>query len=311
MGFGRLLHAEVIKLRRSPVLTLLWVLPAIFLILDYRVFGRQVLAQTQVTATDLAWYPFLSLRALAVLWAGLVHPLLLALLPPLLMGGEHRASMWKHLHAQPAGRRAQFLAKAVMLLALHALGLLVVLVGLRLEWFLITTFHLKAPIAFQWVALLKTLGWMYLGSLPVLAFYLWVADRIPTVAVSVVLGLIGLLLTISLAGQPIYPSWQRDFIPWVLPYTCTQRSIEAVQARQEVHVAALPYEYQFRKPGEPRIDESKLKVRFKILMDFDYDEELGLKPPPPTPTWHLVVFSLGAGAALLGLGLLDAGRHRG
>lgn len=309
-AFLRLIRVESLKLRRSAIWHVLWILPLVFLILDYRVYGRQVLANANPTALQLAFYPFLTLKSLAVLWAGLIHPLLLALLPPLLVHGEHRSSMWKHLHTLPVSRRTQYLAKALTLMGLHAGALLVVALGLRLEWSLIVAFHLKVPVAFQWMPLLKTLGWMYLGSLPVLCFYLWIADRISAGAVPIILGFIGLMLTIALAGQEMYPLWQRDVIPWVLPYTCTQRSIEHVEARQEIPVAALPYQKEYKRPDLPKIDETKLKVRFRILSDLPFDDDFGLKPPDPTPTWMLVTFSLVGGVGLLGLGLLDAGRNR-
>lgn len=307
----RLLHVEVLKLRRSPVWYVLWVLPLVFVMLDYRAYGRVVVATADPTPLQLALFPYLPLKALAVLWAGLIHPLLLALLPPLIVHGEHRSNMWKHLHTLPVSRRGQYFVKGMVLLLLHALALVIVAFALRIEWGLIATFHPKAHVEFLWMPLLKTLAWMFLGSLPVIFFYLWIADRITSAAVPVILGLIGLMLTVALAGQELYPLWQRDIIPWVLPYTCTQRSITQVEARQEIPMAALPYHKKFEMPKLPKIDEKKLKVRFRIITELPYDEELGLKPPPPTPTWLLLVFSLGGGAALFGIGLLDAGRNRG
>ncbi len=304
-----LLKVEAMKIRRSAAVHVLWLLPLVFLVMDYRAYGRVVVATEDPTPLQIAFFPFVPLKSLAILWAGLLHPLLTALLPPLLLQGEHKFDMWKHLHCQPVSRRTQFFAKAMALLLLNGTALALVAIGLRIEWGLIATLHLKNPFVFQWIAVAKTLGWMFLGSMPLLFFYLWLADRISTGAISMVFGLIGMMLTIALAGQEMYPLWQRDVIPWVLPYTCTQRSIQNLEARQEVHIVAAPYQKRPDQPFNPKVDESKLRVRLKIITDLPYDE-LGLKPPPPTPTWMLVAFSLAGGLGLLGVGLLDAGRNR-
>lgn len=306
-GILRLLATERLKLRRSAALRVVWLIPLVFLIFDYRAFGRFLAVSGHLSPLDLAILPYLPLRSLAVLWAGFLHPLTLALLPPLLMRPEHRSNMWKLLHTLPVSRRSLYFAKAITLLVLHAATLLVLALGLRTEWGLIGFLRPQAAFAFPWLLVAKVLGWMYLGSLPVLFFYLWVADRIRASAVPILLGLIGLMLTIALAGREMYPLWQRDLIPWVLPYTCTQRGIEHIQARQEIHLAAEAFQPKQPTLQQPKVDERKLKFKIKIISDLPGD---GLKPPPPTPTWLLVVFSLGAGSALLGLGWLDAGRNR-
>lgn len=302
-GILRLLAAERLKLRRSAAVRVVWLLPLVFLVFDYRAFGRFVSGAQTLPPQVLALLPDQPLHSLAVLWAGFLHPLTLALLPPLLLRPEHRFGMWKHLHTLPAGRRNLYLAKALTLLVLHGAILLVLALGLRVEWEVIGLLKPQAAFAFPWARVFRVLGWMYLGSLPVLLFYLWVADRIRASAVTILLGLVGLMLTIALAGREMDPLWQRDLIPWVLPYTCTQRAIEQTQARQEVHLAAEPFEPPRPEPPRPRTEGPKPRIRVRIITE-------GLKPPPPTPTWLLVAFSLGAGSGLLALGWLDAGRTR-
>ena len=66
----------------------------------------------------------------------------------------------------------------------------------------------SAPgLPFQGPRLARALAWLWLGSLPVLVIYLWVSDRINSLAVPVVFGLLGLLLSIALTrpgtGPPL------------------------------------------------------------------------------------------------------------
>lgn len=304
-----LMRAEIIKIRRSPALYVVILLPLLFVFLDYRAFGRG-LGIKPLTPNELNVLPFLPLRSLAVLWAGLFHPLLIALLPPLLFRGEHQSKMWKHVFALPISRRQFYFAKATWVVLLNALGLLWVAGAMWGQWEILAFFRPQTAFVFPWYEVLKVLAWMFLGSLPLLFFYLWVADRISASAVPVMLGLVGLVLTIALAGQEINPLWRRDLIPWVLPYTCTQRAIQREEARQETHFAAVPMiKKEGPRPQLPSIDDSRSKITIKIITDLEYDE-LGLKRPDPTPSWWLVTFSLAAGAIMLGLGLLDSARNR-
>jgi hypothetical protein len=306
--WAHLLAAEFIKIRRSPALYVIFLLPLLFVFLDYRSFGRG-LGIRPLSPQELHVLPYLPLRSLAVLWAGLFHPLLIALLPPLVFKAEHGSKMWKHLFALPISRRQFYLSKATVVLVLNALGLSIVALIMWGQWGILAHFRPQTAFVFPWLEVFKVLGWMYLGSLPLIFSYVWVADRISASAVPIMLGLVGLMLTMALAGQEMDPLWKRDLIPWVLPYTCTQRAIQHEEARQEAHIAAVPLQKEIVRPKMPRIDDSRSKIKVKIISDLEYDG-LGLKPPDPTPTWWLITFSLGAGAIILGMGWWDSGRNR-
>lgn len=308
-GWTRLMVAEGIKLRRSPALYVLFLLPLLFVTLDYRAFGRG-LGITPMTPQQLSVLPYLPLKSLAVFWAGLFHPLLIALLPPLVFRAEHQSKMWKHIHTLPVSRRQFYFAKATVALLLNALGLSLVAVAMWGQWGTLAFFRPQTAFVFPWYEVFKVLGWMYLGSLPLIFFYLWVADRITASAVPIMLGLVGLILTLALAGQEINPLWRRDLIPWVLPYTCTQRAIQHEEARQETSFVAGPVLQKVKpRPKMPSIDDSRSKIKVMIIPGLEYDA-LGLKKPELTPTWWLVTFSLGMGAVMLIMGLWDSGRNR-
>jgi hypothetical protein len=152
------------------------------------------------------------------------------------------------------------------------------------------------------LTLFRILAWLWLGSLPVLAIYLWVADRIPTLAVAVVFGLLGLLLTITLTGQELDHPWRRDLNPWVLPYAAAERVIHQGPGQQNAHVAGQLFQ---QEPDVIRLPSGR-----KVHTHQNIPDEVLFPPPPPTPAWLLATFSAGAGLLLLALGWLDAGRPR-
>jgi hypothetical protein len=301
-AFSRQFIAEGLKLRRSAARRLVWLLPVLFLAVEFLAFERPFLGLASLTPKLQANLDVLQLKVVVGLWAGFLHPLLLALLPALLFRPEHRFKTWRHLHSLPAPRRGIFLAKALWALLLVA-GCLV-LVGLLL-WGERRTLGLLNPVLalpFHGWQMARLLGWLGLGSLPVLALYLWISDRINSLAVPVVFGLVGLLLTIALTGQELPQPWRRDLIPWVLPYAAAERLIHSGAAQQEVHLAGQMF--------QPEPDVLRLPSGKKIRTHQNVPDEVLFPPPPPTPTGLLGAFSAGAGLLLLLLGWLDAGRCR-
>jgi hypothetical protein len=301
-AFFRQLAAEGLKLRQSAARRLVWVLPALFLAVEFLAFERPALGLRELTPKLQTMLDTVQLKAVLALWGGFLQPLLLALLPALLFRPEHRFKTWRHLHSLPTPRRGIFLAKAALALLLLAGSL--ALLGLLL-WAERRALGLLNPalaLPFHGRQMARLLGWLWLGSLPVLALYLWVSDRINSLAVPVVLGLVGLLLTIALTGQELPQPWRRDLIPWVLPYAAAERVVHTGSAQQEVHLAGQTFQPE---PNVLRLPSGKKVKTWQNIPD-----EVLFAPPPPTPTWLLAVFSAGAGVLMLCLGWLDAGRCR-
>ncbi|GLH66081.1 ABC transporter permease [Geothrix edaphica] len=301
-AFFRLLAAEGMKLRRSPALRLVWLLPLLFVLVEGLVVERSFLGLRVLTPKVKTTLDFLQVKMVVALWGGFFHPLMLAILPALLFRPEHRFKTWRHLHAMPLSRRGIFLAKATYALMLSAAML--ILIGLLL-WVDRRIMGWLSPLLafhFHGLQMAKVLGWLWLGSLPVLALYLWLSDRINSLAVPVVFGLLGLLLTISLTGQELPQPWRRDLIPWVLPYAAAEQVVRSGPAQQEAHLAGALFQPE---PNIVRLPSGK-----KIKTWQNIPDEMLFPPPPPTPSWLIATFSLLAGALMIGLGYADAGRNR-
>ena len=301
-AFLRQLRAEALKLRRSPALRVLWLVPLLFLLVEFLVFERPLLGMQVLTPESRNTLGILQPKLVVALWGGFFHPLVLALLPALVFRPEHRSKTWRHLHAQPAPRRGIFMAKAVLVLLLvaallAALGLMLFAERKLLGW---VNPLLAQPYA--GLTMTKLYAWLWLASLPLLALYLWVADRINSLAVPVVFGLVGLILSITLTGEELPQAWRRDLIPWVLPYAATERFVHKGVTQQEAHLAGKAFQ---KEPNVLRMPSGK-----KIKTWQNIPDEVLFPPPQPTPIWLLGAFSAGAGLLLLVLGWADAKRNR-
>ncbi|MBK9796789.1 MAG: ABC transporter permease [Holophagaceae bacterium] len=301
IAFFRLVRAEGLKLRHSAVLRLIWVIPILFLAVEFLVFERPFLGLGVLNAKAQATLDTLQLKMVVSLW-GFLHPLVLALLPALLFRPEHRFKTWRHLLSMPIARGSLFLAKAFHALILSALVLLILCLLLWIERRLLGLINPALAIPFHGAAMARTLSWLWLGSLPALAIYLWASDRISSLAVPIFFGLVGLLMAIALTGEELHQPWRRDLIPWVLPYAAAERQIHAGPSQQEVHLAGRPF--------QPEPNVLRLPSGRKIKTWQNAPDEVIFPPPKPTPAGVLATFSLGAAVLVLLLAWMDAKRCR-
>lgn len=296
-----LIAAEWLKLRRSAALRTAWLLPTAFLVLELGIFERPYLRLPAWPPGAAQAYASLQLKLLIGLWGGFFQPVLVALLPAFFFLPEHRFKLGRRLYTLPVSKRSIFLAKAFWLLVLSAGSLALLALGL----FLIRTLGAQAnPLLtqpFPWPTVLKILAWLWLGSLPLLAFYLWTSERIYSLAVPVMLGLIGILLTITLSGQDLRQAWRRDLNPWVLPFAFAQQALPGHGAEQ-AHTAAKMFQ---EEPNVLRLPNGK-----RIRTWQNVPDDVLFPPTPPTPPMVLGTFSLGAAVLILVLGWAGSGKIR-
>lgn len=300
--FLTLMATEFLKLRRSAAIRTVWMLPLLFLAFEFMLIERPAIRLQALTPELSRHLDFVQIKMVGALWGGFFHPLMVALLPALLFLPEHRFKLWRHLHTMPVPRRGIFLAKALTLALLSASTLALIALGLWVERGLLARINPLLAFPFHGLSMLKVLVWLWIGSLPLLALYLWVSDRVNSLAVPVVFGLVGALLTIALSGQDVPKPWKRDLNPWLLPYACAQQAIKDSDGRQKVHEAAKLFQ---EEPNILRLPNGK-----KVRTWQNVPDDVLWPPAPPTPLKVLGAFSFGAGAVLLGIGLADAGRRR-
>lgn len=297
----RALAAEWVKLRRSTALRTSWLLPLLFLFLELGIFERPYFRFQAWPPGAFQAYESLQLKLLVGLWGGFFQPLLIALLPAFFFLPEHRFKLGRRLYILPVPKRRIFLAKAFWLLMLSAGSLTMVAGGLFLIRKLGAQFNPLLGIPFPWLPVLKILFWLWLGSLPLLGFYLWTSERIHSLAVPVMFGLVGILLTIALSGQDLQQTWRRDLNPWVLPYAFAQQALPGHEA-EKAHAAAKMFQ------EEPNI--LRLPSGRRIRTWQNVPDDVLFPPSPPTPPSVLGPFALGAALLIFAFGYAFSGHIR-
>ncbi|MDR1840721.1 MAG: ABC transporter permease, partial [Holophagales bacterium] len=176
--FWRLLKAEREKLRRSSCIRMVWFLPLLFILAEFFVFEYKLFGITNVSDELLKIVDSAQIKMAGALWGGFFYPVLIALLPALIFRAEHRNKTWRRLGAMPVTAAQVFAAKTVWVVVLSLASLITV-------WFLLwvtrSVLHFAAPqiqLSFHGWAIAAVLGWLWLGSLPVMAIYLWISNRI-------------------------------------------------------------------------------------------------------------------------------------
>jgi ABC-2 type transport system permease protein len=299
---GRLLKAEWKKLRGSSCGRAVWVLPVLFILVEFSFFQNKLLGIKAVPGDLAQIIDTVQIRMSGALWGGFFHPILVAVLPGLIFRVEHRNKMWKHLGAMPISQAYVYFSKwlAVSVLSLAALAAVWLLLWAEHGLMMFAAPHLQYKFHGQTIALL--LGWLWLGSLPLLSIYLWVSNRIASVAVPVVLGIVGIFLTLMLTSQTVNEPWKMDFIPWVAPTACAQQILIEANADKGANPARDLFK---EKPNIIRLPSGKEVTSWQNIPD----DEL-FPPPPPTPQFALATYSIVAGILFLMLGALDAGKCR-
>ena len=301
--FYRLFKAEQKKLSRSACIHLAWVLPLLFALAAFFVFDYRMLGVKDFTEKQIGLADGVQVNLTSALWGAFFFPILIALLPALIFRVEHRVKAWRYLGAMPVSGSQIYLAKALWAAILSLASLVAVWFLLLLSRVLVANaMPQDLVLKFYGLDLALILGWLWLGALPVMTFYLWASNRINSLAVPVMLGMVGILLTTALTSQYVEEPWKRDFIPWITPHICAAQALGAAEASKKQSLAGDLFK---EKPDILRLPDGREKRTWQNI-----PEDVLNPPPIPTPKSALAAYSLVLGTVFLLGGALDAGRLR-
>lgn len=208
MSMFRVLHAELLKLRRTLAFRVVFVLPLLVALLQFFALWR-----ARKFGADFKLWETLPTNMLSI-WAVFMMPLLITLETALLNGIEHGDRQWKHILALPVPRHAVYLAKLVVAQALVAastlfLCVLTALAGLAIMQ-LRSELARSGPVPFGWLAKHAALVW--LAAWLIIAIHTWVSVRWSGFVVALGVGIGGTFFALFAASASV-----GKYYPWLLP----------------------------------------------------------------------------------------------
>lgn len=201
-AFARLMHVELLKLRRTLAFRLALLMPLSVVLLGLLLFigrpgDRLPSSESFLLNTTSSW-------------AMLVQPLLVAVICALVHALEHRAGGWRRLYVLPVSRMQVYLAK---LLTCTALLLLATLTLVAATWTVATAMWAVGRLSGEPLALAHLAavhGRALLAVLGVLAIQHVISMRFRSFVVPLALAMVGTLSLLTMVQSETY--WR--FNPW-------------------------------------------------------------------------------------------------
>ena len=208
MSIFRMLHAELLKLKRTIAFRVIFVLPLLVALLQFFALWR-----TRKIGADFKLWETLPTNMLAI-WAVFMMPLLITLVTALLNGIEHSDRQWKHIFALPIPRHTVYLTKFVVAQALIAVSTLVLcvltaLIGLAVMHLRPELAH-SGPVPYGWIA--KYAAFVWLAAWLIIAIHTWVSIRWSGFALALGTGIGGVFFALFAASASV-----GKYYPWLLP----------------------------------------------------------------------------------------------
>jgi lantibiotic transport system permease protein len=208
MSMFRVLHAELLKLKRTIAFRVIFVAPVLVALLQFL-----VLLKTKQFGSSFNLWETMPRSTFSV-WAVFMLPLLITLETSLISGIEHAEKHWKHIFALPVRRHTVYLAKFLITqllivsstLILCLLTIVAGLIGMRLRPELAGA---GSP-TYAWFVKYGTLVW--LASWLIIAIHTWIAIRWSSFTVALSAGIGGTFFAIFAASAQL-----SKYYPWLLP----------------------------------------------------------------------------------------------
>jgi lantibiotic transport system permease protein len=204
----RAVSAELLKLKRTLALLMVFVAPLLVAALNFFVLWqrRNVGPEFKMWET----LPQVSLSA----WAVFMMPLLITLETALLNGIDHGEKNWKHLFALPIPRAAVYGAKLLVAQALILSSTLFLMVITILTGLLFTRLRPEmangeAP---PYGSMLKHAAMIWLAAGLIIAIHTWISIRWSGFALALGAGIGGVFFALFAASARV-----GKFYPWLLP----------------------------------------------------------------------------------------------
>jgi len=205
------LRAELLKLKRTLAFWLIFLAPAVILLLQLAMYFDH--AEYYLNQDGLnPWKNFN--QTMLVYWAFMMLPLFVTLESALVANLEHAHHNWKLLYVQPVSRWAVYIAKWIVNVMLVALSMLILLGFMLLGGNII---HLVYPeylfeAGFPWSSTIQQLALVFAASLSIISVHVWVSMRWSSFVVACATG-----VGATIAAVFAFGSDYAIYYPWTIP----------------------------------------------------------------------------------------------
>jgi hypothetical protein len=217
MTLTRVLHAELLKMKRTIALKMILLSPAVVVVLILVLVSQAPFSTVQREGIKNEWAALtrLTLR----LWALLMLPLYITLESALVAGLDHSENQWKSLLARPVPRWTLYIGKLLVVMAMTAAASLALLGGILLAGAVLPrlqpqlTFGFPVPWAMIFREGARVTGLMFLA----LTIQLWVSLRWRSFSVAVGVGIVATVVGFFAAAVARQVGGWPQYFPWALP----------------------------------------------------------------------------------------------
>ena len=208
--FGRVLHAELMKVRWPLTLLIVAVAPALALLMRGIPSGQEGFE---------AYY-----MGVVVVYGWIFYPIVSGVMAALVCRTEHANGGWKQLLALPVRRANVYVAKYLIVVALLALSQVIVVAGM---WAVVTMSHYSAV---PWADTLMGMFSGWVAVLPLAALQLWASTRWRAFGGPLALNVVLTFPAIFAVQSEQFDTWY----PWGLPVVGMMSSFSEIVSNQWV-----------------------------------------------------------------------------
>ncbi len=205
------LHAETRKLKRTLAFGLIFLAPAVILLLQLAMYFDHAEYYLNLDGLN-PWMNFN--QTMLVYWSFMMLPLFVTLESALVGNLEHSHHNWKLLYVQPIPRWAIYAAKWIVNVGLIVLSMLVLLALMLAGGAIVHATFPEYPfdLGFPWLWTLKLLGTVFAASLLIISIHVWVSLRWTSFVVACATG-----IGATVAAVFAFGSDYAIFYPWTIP----------------------------------------------------------------------------------------------
>jgi hypothetical protein len=232
----RVLHAELLKMKRTMAWKLVVLAPGIVVALIVFMASQAPFSTLQRNGAGKEWTNLT--RLVLLLWTLLMMPLYITLETAIVAGLDHAENQWKSLLARPVPRWTLYVAKLIIIVAMSAASMLVILIGILLAGAMLPRLQpqLTFPSPIPWAAIVRESSQiMGLGFLA-LTIQFWVSLRWRSFSVAIGTGIVAMILGYFAVVAGRAGDWLQ-YIPWALPMLVLAREPHNIEASLLIGVA--------------------------------------------------------------------------